>query len=122
MKKRGLSVKHIEEIKELLLANKQKIESVLERINGEYESLSEMDLNDEADFAAASRDYVTDVNIQKQQMAELAAINRALAKIASGAYDGLCEMCDSEITLARLRVKPHAVYCIDCRTYMDSKK
>jgi len=119
---RALSKKQIEEVKALLLENKAKIEATLNNLSNEHESLSSMDLNDDADFAAASRDYSTDIHIKKQQLKELEFINHALKKIEAGKYTGLCEMCDSEITMKRLRVKPHAKYCIDCREYIDNEK
>lgn len=121
MPKRALSKKHIEEVKTLLLENKAKIEATLNSISNDHESLSSMDLNDDADFAAASRDYSNDIHIKNQQMKELTLINHALFKIEKGTYTGLCEMCDSEITMKRLRVKPHAKYCIDCRSYIDNE-
>ena len=117
-----LNKKQIEEVKALLLENKAKIEAILNNLRSEHDSLSNMDLNDDADFAAASRDYSTDIHIKKQQMKELEFINHALRKIENGTYTGLCEMCDSEITMKRLRVKPHAKYCIDCREYIDKEK
>lgn len=121
MPKRALSVKQIEEVKQLLLKNKAQIEDNLEKLNNEHTSLSSMDLNDEGDFAAASRDYATDTYIKKQQLEELAQINSSLLKIKNGTFTGFCEMCDSEITMKRLRVKPHAKYCIDCRIYLDNQ-
>lgn len=119
---RAISKKHIEEIKHLLLDKKLKIESTLSTLKSEHALLSSMDLNDEADFAAASRDYSTDIHIKNQQLKELRAINYCLLKIENKTYTGLCEMCDSEITMKRLRVKPHAKYCIDCRCYIDKEK
>lgn len=119
---RELNQKHIDEIKELLLEDKRKIELTINTIAGDQDGLSNLELNDEADFAAASRDYNTDTQIKKQQLEELELINHALSKIQKGEFTGLCEMCDSEIGIQRLRVKPHAKYCIDCRTYIDNGK
>lgn len=117
-----LNAKQVEEIKTLLLHNKLSIESTLTNLSNEHLNLSEMDLNDEGDFAAASRDYITDVHIKNQQERELTLINNSLSKIESGKFTGLCEMCDSEITMKRLRVKPHAMYCIDCRDYIEKEQ
>lgn len=60
--------------------------------------------------------------ILKTTKKELELIDHALKKIEKGEYTGLCEMCDSEITIKRLRVKPHARYCIDCRSFIDNEK
>jgi len=114
-----LNEKQIKEIKDLLLENKAKIEQTLNGLSHEHKDLSSMDLNDEGDFAAASRDYNTDIHIKNQQKEELELINHALTKIKKGKFTGLCEMCDAEIGIKRLRVKPQAKYCIDCRSYVD---
>ncbi|SKB48175.1 RNA polymerase-binding protein DksA [Malaciobacter marinus] len=118
---RVLNQKQVEEIKVLLVQNKEKIEKTLKTMDTEHETLNTLDLNDDADFAAASRDYSTDIHIKQQQLKELELINKSLKKIEKGEYTGLCDMCDSEITIKRLRVKPHARYCIDCRSYIDNK-
>lgn len=115
-----LNQKQIKEIEDLLLTNKAKIEATINTISNEHQNLSSMELNDEGDFAAASRDYTNDIHIKKQQLEELELINHALKKISKGEFTGLCEMCDAEIGIQRYRVKPHAKYCIDCRTYLDS--
>lgn len=117
-----LNNKQIKEIENLLLESKNKIEATLHSISNEHISLSSMDLNDEADFAAASRDYNTDVHIKNQQLRELGMVNYSLFKIKSGSFTGLCEMCDGNITINRLRVKPHAKYCIECRNHIDKQK
>ena len=116
-----LNKKEIEEIKELLVDKKTKIESTLNQIKNEHENLSSMQLSDEGDFAAASRDYRTDTHIKQQQLKELSAISHSLFKIENATFTGLCEMCDCEIGMDRLRVKPHAKYCIDCRSYLDKQ-
>ena len=45
--------------------------------------------------------------------AELAEVDRALARIADGTY-GICQRCGKRITVARLDARPTAVLCIDC--------
>jgi len=69
---RVLNQKQVEEIKVLLVQNKEKIEKTLKTMDTEHETLNTLDLNDDADFAAASRDYSTDIHIkQLQDMIEL---------------------------------------------------
>lgn len=119
---RELNAKQVEEIKNLLLEDKAKIEQTLHGISDDHESLSSMELNDEADFASASRDYITDIHIKNQQLKELELINHSLKKIQAGEYTGLCEMCDGDIGMPRLRVKPHAKYCIECRSAIENQQ
>ena len=59
--------------------------------------------------------------IVRQQEQELREINAALGKIATGGY-GICAMCEDDIGFQRLKVKPHACYCIDCREIIEKTK
>lgn len=45
---------------------------------------------------------------------ELANIEVALERIKAGTY-GLCEVCNSKISMARLTALPYATSCIDCQ-------
>jgi len=59
--------------------------------------------------------------IVQQQEQELREINVTLGKISTGDY-GICEMCEDPIGFQRLKVKPHAIYCIDCREIVEKSK
>lgn len=116
-----LTQAEIDEIQERLLQEKRVIEAVLAAIENEGEGFHGMELNDEADFAAASRDYDNDVRISRQQRGELTMIEHALRKIENGTFTGRCELCGAEVTMPRYRIKPYARYCIDCRTHLDKR-
>ncbi|MGX5696670.1 TraR/DksA family transcriptional regulator [Agromyces soli] len=45
--------------------------------------------------------------------AELAEVDRALARLADGSY-GICANCGKPISVARLEARPTATLCIDC--------
>ncbi len=45
-------------------------------------------------------------------------IERSLQDIEDGKY-GLCEQCDEEISLKRLKARPTARFCIDCKTQLE---
>lgn len=45
--------------------------------------------------------------------AELAEVDRALARLADGSY-GICANCGKPIAVARLEARPTATLCIDC--------
>lgn len=114
-----LTEAEIDEIRERLLQEKRSIEAALAAIDNEGEGFRGMELNDDADFAAASRDYNNSFQISRQQRAELAMIDHALEKIEQGRFTGRCELCGAEITMARYRIKPYALYCIECRTHLE---
>ncbi len=107
--------------KEILLARKEQIEKNLSGVAEELEALRSVEMNDEGDYAAVSSDNIVDSAIGTQQESELAEIEIALAKISQGTY-GICEMCEEEIGFARLKVKPHARYCIDCREIAEKNQ
>jgi DnaK suppressor protein len=59
--------------------------------------------------------------IGAQQMQELGEIEMALNKIKLKTY-GICDMCEDDIGFQRLKVKPHAKYCIVCRPIVEKNK
>ncbi|MFT7860381.1 MAG: RNA polymerase-binding protein DksA, partial [Sulfurimonas sp.] len=78
-------------------------------------------LNDEGDHVSVNNSAMVESAIVQQQEQELKEIDKALKKIASGEY-GECEMCGADIGFQRLKVKPHAVYCIDCKGILEKTK
>lgn len=61
-------------------------------------------------------------NRNKQRTAELAAIERAMERLARESEDfGLCEQCDNPIPLGRLKIKPWASHCVKCLNANDPK-
>ncbi len=104
----------IEYFKDTLLSRKEQIEKNISGVEKEMDALRELELNDEGDFASVSNDNMVENAIGHQQELELFEIDLALAKIKEGTY-GICEMCEECVGVHRLKVKPHAKYCIDCR-------
>ena len=100
--------------KEILQSRKEQIQKNISSVNSELNQLSNLELNDEGDHAAVNNNSMVESAIVQQQAQELEEIEKALSKIANGEY-GICEMCEDDIGFQRLKVKPHAVYCIDCR-------
>ena len=52
--------------------------------------------------------------INEHEIAELASIDAALARLSAGTY-GHCTDCDATIPEARLNVTPEAARCISCQ-------
>ncbi len=104
--------------KGILLSRKEQILKNLTGVKDEIDELQHQELNDEGDYAAANSDSLVESAIMTQQQKELAEIENALRKIENGEY-GICEMCEDPIGFQRLKVKPHAVYCIDCREIVE---
>lgn len=107
--------------REILESRKEQIEENLKSVNVELSELSGMDAKDEGDYASVNNNSMIESAIYDQQMQEYKEIEKALSKIANGEY-GICEMCEDDIGFQRLKVKPHAIYCIDCREIVEKSK
>jgi len=69
---------------------------------------------DDLDYAEVSSDSHNLNSLRNIQLNELKEIKFSLKKIEDKTY-GVCEMCDEPIGIRRLKVKPHARFCIECR-------
>lgn len=107
--------------KEILESRKEQINKNIIGVNDELDQLSSLELNDEGDHASVNNNSMVESAIVQQQEQELREINVTLGKIANGDY-GICEMCEDDIGFQRLKVKPHAIYCIDCREIVEKSK
>ena len=107
--------------KEILETRREQITKNIMGVNNELNELSSLELNDEGDHAAVNNNSMVESAIVQQQEQELREINVTLGKIANGDY-GICEMCEDIIGFQRLKVKPHAIYCIDCREIVEKSK
>lgn len=107
--------------KEILESRREQISSNINGVNNELSQLSALELNDEGDHAAVNNNSMIESAIVQQQTKELNEIQIALAKISNGNY-GICGMCEDDIGFQRLKVKPHASYCIDCREIVEKSR
>lgn len=106
----------------LLEANKAQILSNIQNSSHEIsELLDNSTSSDEFDIASVNADQMIGQAISDQQIKELRDIDLALDKIKNKTY-GICEMCDEPIAIARLKVKPHATYCINCREIIEKNE
>lgn len=55
--------------------------------------------------------------IQNEELT-LREIEKALQRIDEGTY-GVCDACTRKIPMARLKAKPHAKYCIECKIQQE---
>lgn len=104
--------------KKILNERKTQIKKNISDAAKEMESLNDSEANDEIDHATISTDRSIEQAITSQQSHELKNIEYALNKIKNGTY-GICEMCEEDINIQRLKVKPHAKYCIVCRELIE---
>ena len=108
------STKQINNLEEMLTQRKKVIQSNIDDGIDNLSKLNNCDCKDELDFAEASSDSFTAGIIINQQKQELKEIQEALKNIKNNTY-GICEMCDETISMGRLKAKPFAKFCTDCR-------
>lgn len=107
--------------KEILESRKEQILKNISNVNNALIEINSLELNDEGDHASATNNSMIETAIVAQQEKELKEIKVALGKIATREY-GICEMCEDPIGFQRLKVKPHAMYCIHCREIVEKNK
>jgi DnaK suppressor protein len=110
----------IEQFKKQLLLKKEELEKELESFaekdsnkNWEtrYPSNSGADLEEEADEV---EEYENLLPVEHALENKLKDVILALEKIEIGTY-GICENCDKEIPIERLKIFPEARICNDCK-------
>jgi DnaK suppressor protein len=78
-------------------------------------------LADYADLATVESDRNFDLRIHDRERKLLKKINQALERIDEGTF-GLCERCGEDISCERLKARPVATYCIECKTKLEQQE
>lgn len=108
----------IDELRIILLQRKESILSNINNSRTNIDQLKEQEINDELDYAELVSDSFTEGMIANHQVEELRQIEESLIKISKGTY-GICDMCGVVIPLGRLKAKPFAKFCTECRTVYE---
>jgi DnaK suppressor protein len=107
----------MEELRERLLSLKKEITI---RIKENAEKVNNIQIKgDEGDFSNAvySREVLYD--LLEKDRAHLKDVEESLYNIEKGLY-GKCQRCGKEIEVERMKAKPTAKYCIECRAVIES--
>lgn len=110
----------IDELRIILLERKENILSNINNSRANIDQLKEQEINDELDYAELVSDSFTEGMIANHQIEELKQIEDSLKKIEAGTY-GICDMCGVVIPLGRLKAKPFAKFCTECRTVYENE-
>lgn len=110
----------INQFKEKLLEQKQKITKQLEGITHEksfdkdkVQAKWEERGDKEEDNAVEVAEYQDNISLERNLEINLEKIDSALSKIEDGTY-GVCDSCGNSIEEARLIAYPEATLCITC--------
>ncbi|WP_022664824.1 RNA polymerase-binding protein DksA [Desulfospira joergensenii] len=70
---------------------------------------------DPTDRASHEAERSFELRIRDREHKLIKKIKKALVRIDNGSF-GLCEACEEEITIERLKARPVTTQCIDCKT------
>ena len=104
-------------IKTLREVLKKRRDALQKALAGDYSMLKELRqqaTGDVIDFALDTAQDEINSQLAEAESRELANIEHALRRIREGAY-GKCEVCASNIPMARLNALPYATMCINCQ-------
>jgi len=109
------------ELKRELLEMAENLKSNISKAENEINLMRQQSPTDEGDYAVLINDTSIDDTLISKQFKKLKEIEQALGKMSEGNY-GICEMCEEEIDIERLRVKPFAKFCISCREINEQEQ
>ncbi|GAB4302701.1 MAG: RNA polymerase-binding protein DksA [Myxococcota bacterium] len=115
MAKKGvLTKKQLEELKKILLAERERVmESVRESVN-KVSSGSERQVGDEFDSSDEDNNMYYELRHRNRNKGKLRKLNAALKRIEDGSYNE-CELCGESIGYIRLKARPITTMCINCK-------
>ncbi len=115
-----LSREQIEELKNLLFQRRKEVLSRLERFLSE-QPFKNPDIGDEIDSADLEMERFNQLRLRERETLYLKKVEYALRKIEEGTY-GICENCGKPIGFERLKARPVAVYCIECKVKLEAEE
>ncbi|RJQ55688.1 MAG: RNA polymerase-binding protein DksA [Desulfobacteraceae bacterium] len=75
--------------------------------------------SDPVDQASFDMDRNYTLRLRDREHHLIRKIRQAIENIENGTY-GICEMCGEDISIGRLKARPVATYCIDCKRKVES--
>ncbi|MSN96653.1 RNA polymerase-binding protein DksA [Campylobacter sp. FMV-PI01] len=107
--------------KKILIDKKEQIIKNINYCSRDLKELMHSATSDELDAASINTDTNLEYCIATQQQKELQDIEISLEKINNNSY-GICEMCEDDIDIARLKAKPNAKFCIICKEISEKNR
>ena len=115
-------VEKMDEMKAILLKMK---EETLQEINKTLKSGSDITTGEPSgdiyDQASSERDRELGLLLGDRDREKLRSIDEALLKIEEGEY-GICDECEEDIPIGRLKVVPFAHYCVKCKAEIEKQQ
>ena len=108
------------EIRQILLSMKEQTLLEIKRSikSGSESAIGEEPTGDIYDQASSERDRELGLLLNDREREKLHNIDEALLRMSDGDY-GLCEECDEEIPVGRLKVMPFTRHCVKCKSELE---
>ena len=108
------------EVQQILLDMKEQTLLEIKRSikKGSEASVGEEPTGDIYDQASSERDRELGFLLNDREREKLHSIDEALLRIAEGEY-GICEECDEDIPMGRLKVLPFTRHCVKCKSDLE---
>lgn len=78
-------------------------------------------LADPSDRATLESDRSFTLHLRDRERKTIKKIREALARINEGTY-GICAECGEEIGELRLKARPHATLCVECKSRLEREE
>jgi DnaK suppressor protein len=115
-------VEKMDEMKDILLKMK---DDTLKEISKAMKSGSDIPTGEPSgdiyDQASSERDRELDLLLGDREREKLRNIDEAILKLEEGEY-GICEECEEEIPIGRLKIVPFARYCVKCKADIEKQQ
>ena len=108
----------LESLKKLLVGQRDELRGNAKKTLSEDIHVDPDDFPDEIDIASSEVNLQFAGRLREREHGLLAKIEAALVKIEEGSY-GECVTCGAQIAVARLRARPVAERCIDCKNEQE---
>jgi DnaK suppressor protein len=114
----ALKKRDMEKYKKLLEEQRDELLHNARKTLGGDIHLDPDDFPDEIDTASSEMNLAFQGRLRERERGLITKINQALTKIADGVY-GECESCGEQISLKRIKARPVAELCIDCKSEQE---
>jgi len=109
-----------DEVRRILLEMKERTLLEIKKSikKGSEASVGEEPTGDIYDQASSERDRELGLILNDREREKVHSIDEALLRIAEGEY-GICEECDEDIPMGRLKVLPFTRHCVKCKSDLE---
>ena len=113
-----MNKRNLERFKKLLLEKREQLQGNQRKVLEGDIHLDPDDFPDEIDTASSEINLQFTGRLREREQGLLSKVDTALRKIADGEY-GECVNCGEDIGVKRLRARPVAELCIDCKSEQE---